>query len=173
MSRLRHMEEMLYDDKLAGDITKERYATKRADISKQIQELSDELLVADTTLVAKHHEAIDLIELSQSAYSQYNDSNLTNEARRTILSKLFSSVVYAHNSVSVTYSFLAKMIAQKSDESRQILSNQKVVNQTNKNDLVDGGHNVEEIQNSLLFPTWQGLQDDYQTYCDVTVYPKH
>lgn len=50
IARLEKMDEMLYDDKLAGDITRERYETKHADIKKQLQALRDELSVADMTL---------------------------------------------------------------------------------------------------------------------------
>jgi len=62
--------EMLYDDKLAGDISKDRYEEKHADIVKQLEDAQDELLIADTTTYSKHKDAIDLIELTQTALEQ-------------------------------------------------------------------------------------------------------
>lgn len=61
---------------------------------RRIEELSDELLVADATAESKHSEAIDLIELTQGAYDQYSDGELDNDQKRNILTKLFDSVVY-------------------------------------------------------------------------------
>ena len=119
------MEDMLYDDKLAGDITIERYESKKADIKRRIEELSDELLVADTTVESKHHEAIDLIELTQDAYDQYLGSELDNDQKRNILTKLFDSVVYESNSVSVKYSYLAGSIAKSSEEIRNKMEDKK------------------------------------------------
>ncbi len=75
-----------------------------------------------------------------------------NDAKRTVLTKLFDEIVYASNSVSVKLSFLAESIAKRSDETRQIMETQKVLNQTAKNEI---------------YPVWQGLRDDYQTYCDL------
>ena len=156
IKKLQRMEDMLYDDKLAGDITIERYESKKADIKRRIEELSDELLVADTTVESKHHEAIDLIELTQDAYDQYLGSELDNDQKRNILTKLFDSVVYENNSVSVKYSYFAESVAQKSNESRKILGGQNMLNQTNKNDLINRGQTVENFENSPLFPIWQG-----------------
>lgn len=159
IKKLQRMEDMLYDDKLAGDITIERYESKKADIKRRIEELSDELLVADTTVESKHHEAIDLIELTQDAYDQYLGSELENDQKRNILTKLFDSVVYENNSVSVKYSYFAESVAQKSNESRKILGGQNMLNQTNKNDLINRGQTVENFENSPLFPIWQGHEE--------------
>ena len=153
------MEDMLYDDKLAGDITIERYESKKADIKRRIEELSDELLVADTTVESKHHEAIDLIELTQDAYDQYLGSELDNDQKRNILTKLFDSVVYENNSVSVKYSYLAGSIAKRSEETRNKMEDEKMLNQTNKNDLINRGQTVDNFENSSFFPIWQGRQD--------------
>ena len=134
VKRLQGMEDMLYDDKLVGDITVERYQVKKQEIEQQIKELSDDLTVADATIATKHEDAIDIIELSQTAYAQYKDYNLDNEKKRTVLTKLFDSVVHANNTVSVTYSFLAQSIAKRSEKSRQIIGGKDMRNQTNKKD---------------------------------------
>jgi site-specific DNA recombinase len=156
IDRLKKMEDMLYDDKLAGDITQERYESKRVDIQKQLQDLQDELLIAGTTIAQKHNEAIDLIKLTQHAKEEYLDENLSNDEKRTILTKLFKSIVYINNSISVTYSFLADSIALKSKETREIMAVQNIVNQTNKKDPNNGGRSVDNLQLALLRPVWQG-----------------
>ena len=159
MNKLEKMDEMLYDDKLTGGITQDRYEAKHVDIKKQLEELSDQLLVSDTTIESRHNEAIDLIELTQTAYDQYVTADLTNEAKRTILTKLFDSVTFINNSLSVSYTYLAESIAQKSEKTRQIMEEQKMLNQTNKKDLINRGQTVENSRQELLFPIWQGYTE--------------
>lgn len=156
INKLEIMDEMLYDDKLTGVITPDRYETKHVGFKKQIEELSDQLLVSDATIENKHSEAIDLIELTQTAYDQYLSADLTNEAKRTILTKLFNSVIFTNNSLSVNYTYLAKSIAQKCEKTKQIMEEQKILNQTNKKDLIERGQAVENFHQELLFPVWQG-----------------
>ncbi len=156
ISRLENMLETLYDDKLAGEITKERYKAKKATIQKQLADLHDELGVADITTANKHEDAIDIMELTQTAKAQYLDSEMGNDAKRTILTKLFDSVTYANNSVSVKLSFLAESIAKRSAETRQIMETQKTLNQTTKKDPKNGGQFVKKDENISLFPVWQG-----------------
>ena len=157
--RLESMAETLYDDKLAGEITKERYEAKKATIQKQLVDLRDELSIADLTTETKHEEAIEIFELTQHAKAQYLDSEMGNDAKRTILTKLFDSVTYTNNSVSVKLSFLAESIAKRSEETRQIMETQKTLNQTTKNDLHDRGQNVENSEILPLFPVWQGHEE--------------
>ena len=47
LERLSMMDDRLYDDKLAGDITKELYEAKHKSILKQIQVAKDDLAIAD------------------------------------------------------------------------------------------------------------------------------
>lgn len=156
INKLEHMEEMLYDDKLSGEITQERYNTKKTDIRKQIEDLSDDLLVSDATVEQKHRDAIDLIELTQTAYDQYLNSDLSNDAKRTVLTKLFDEIVYANNTVSVKYSFLANSIAEKVKITKEIMEDKAMLNQTNKKDLTNRGQNAENFNQELLFSAWQG-----------------
>ena len=150
------MAETLYDDKLSGEITKERYETKKVDIQKQLAELRDQLSLADVTTQTVHDNAIEIIELTQHAKAQYTDSEMSNDAKRTILTKLFDSVVYANNSVSVKLTFLAESIAKKSNETRQIIEKQKILNQTGDNEQFNRGlKSTKDLENEI-FPAWQG-----------------
>lgn len=156
ITRLENMAEMLYDDKLAGEITKERYDAKKADIQKQITELRDQLGVAAATTQEAHEDAVEIMELTQHAKAQYTDVDMGNDAKRTILTKLFDEVVYMSGSVSVKLSFLAESIAKRSDETRQIMETQKVLNQTAENEEINRGiENKIDLKNEI-YPVWQG-----------------
>lgn len=104
---------MLYGDKLAGDITPERYESKHESIQEQIQLTRDELAVADATSASKHQEAVDLIRLTQTSKDQYLADEMPNEAKRSILTELFESVTLKDNSVSVKFTFFAESVAHK------------------------------------------------------------
>ena len=154
--RLIKMDEMLYDDKLSGDITKDRYESKHADIIKQIEQSNDELLIANETSQEMHNKAISLIKLTQSAKDQYSNNDLSNEAKRTILTELFDSAVYRDSTLSVRYTEFVESIAKRSHESKRILKEANMVNRTNKKDPNNGGQSVEKAQIELLCPLWQG-----------------
>ncbi len=113
ITRLQKMDEMLYDDKLAGEITKERYETKHADIAKQLEDLKDELLVADTEIEDQNQKSIDILRLMQSAKGEFLSQNLTNDQKRAILTELFSDIILKDNTLSVNLTFLAQNMAEK------------------------------------------------------------
>ena len=156
LSRLEKMDEMLYDDKLAGEVTKERYDSKHADILKQIEQLKDDLIIADSTSSEKHQQVINLIKLTQTAKDEYLSENLTNEQKRTILAELFESVDYEDNSISVKLTKFVKSIEEKVYISKQLLKEAKMNCRTNKNDPINRGQTVENAQLKLLCPVWQG-----------------
>ena len=159
---------MLYDDKLAGEITKERYYAKKADIQKQLTELRDQLGVAATTTQETHEDAVEIMELTQHAKAQYTDADMGNDAKRTVLTKLFNEIVYVGGSVSVKLSFLAESIVRRSDETRQIMETQKVLNQTAKNDENNRGKINKKDLNTEIYPVWQGYMDEDRTFYSVS-----
>ena len=159
ITRLEKMDEMLYDDKLAGDITKERYETKHTDIAKQVEELKEELLVADATSETKHREAIGLIQLTQHAKEQYLDTDLANDDKRTILTELFESVTYISNSVSVKYTKFVEMIAEKSAISKEIMEDIEMLNRTSDNSKSNSSQETKNNAEIALRPVWQGHEE--------------
>ena len=159
ISRLENMAETLYDDKLAGEITKDRYDAKKATIQKQLTDLWDELSIADVTTENRHEDAVEIIELTQTAKAQYEDSEMGNDAKRTVLTKLFDSVTYANNSVSVKLSFLAESITKRSAETRQIMETRKTLNQIGESKQINRGViNKKDLENEI-FPVWQGHEE--------------
>lgn len=156
IDRLTRMDDALYDDKLAGIITQERFETKRKDIADQLQTAKDDLLLADTTSEQRHNEAIDLIKLTQTAKEQYLDDNMSNEAKRSILTELFDSVILKDNSISVKYSFFAQSVADKCIKTKQILQEANMLNRTNKKDPNYRGQSSQKDELLPLYPVWQG-----------------
>ena len=159
IDRLAKMDEMLYDDKLASEITKERYELKHADIQKQVEKAKDELLIAEETSIDIHRKAIDLIKLTQSAKYEYSSDDLANEAKRTILTELFDSVIFKDNSLSVKYTKFVEAIASRNQKTKQIIKEAEMNNRTNKKDPDNRGHFNEKAQIELLFPVWQGHEE--------------
>lgn len=166
------MDDMLYDDKLAGDISKERYEAKHKDIQEQLQTAKDDLLIADTTVAQRHDEAISLIKLTQTAKDEYLGADMSREEKRSILTELFESVTLKDNSVSVKYTFFAQSVAKRSSKTREILGGVNMFNRTDENDQNNRGEfNKKDLKNEI-YPVWQGLKDDYQTYCGIVSFSK-
>ncbi len=118
--KLERMDEMLYDDKLSGDVSPERYKQKHEAFLKEIDELKNRKGGIDPRYQQKYMNGIKLIELSQVAKAQYLDPKLSNDDRRDILTKLFYKMVIKDGIVSVKYTKLMQAIAHKSSLSRRI-----------------------------------------------------
>jgi len=123
ISRLNKMDEMLYDDKLSGDVSIERYKEKHAAFQEEIDELKNKLGGVDEAYKAKYMEGISIIELTQVAKKQFLDPNIDNDDKQSILTKLFESITLENDSVSVKYTKLAQAIARKSGQTRRIYAN--------------------------------------------------
>ncbi len=119
IDRLTRMSNELYDDKLAGDITRELYDTKRAQLTAQQAELE----AKRNTILERGSNDLEqrlaLLNLSQKAAELYQTRSV--EQKRVIITKLFSRITSYNGSVSVKYSKFAEVIAEKSLKTRQIL----------------------------------------------------
>lgn len=118
--RLQQMDDMLYDDKLTGDISVERYKEKHNAFQDEISELKNKLGGIDEGYKDKYMQGISIIELSQLAKEQFLDPNIDNSEKRVILTKLFENITVEDGSISVKYTKLAKAIARKSGQTRRI-----------------------------------------------------
>lgn len=120
IERLTRMDSDLYDDKLAGDITKETYQTKHATFMEQLSALR----AKQDTLEHKVNkndlpQRLALLKLTQKAAELYQTRTI--DQKRVILTKLFSSFTYRDGAVSVTYSKFASVIANKTLKTKEIL----------------------------------------------------
>ena len=123
INRINRMEEQLYDDKLAGEITRDKYEAKKAVFTDERTSLEDNkasiVINAETTI----EKRIVVLRLSQKAAEIY--SKRTSDQKRLIISKLFSNLSISSGSLSVNFSNFTEAIAQRAEKSRQIIGVQK------------------------------------------------
>ncbi len=121
IERIKRMDEVLYDDKLAGVISEERFRTKHESFTSEINDLLRQKGGISQTYKQKYMAGIAAIELSQDAKRLFTDENTSNDDKRIILTKLFAGISLKNNSVSVTYTKLTQAIARNSGLSKEIL----------------------------------------------------
>ena len=71
ISRIERMDETLYDDKLSGEISKEKYEQKHQQFAAQKDALERELSKIDTTASQNLDQKLVLLELTQKAAELY------------------------------------------------------------------------------------------------------
>jgi len=121
IGRIKRMDDVLYDDKLAGFISSERYQEKHKSFIDEINTLQKQKGGISQEYETKYMNGISEIELSQDAKQLFSDKDVSNDDKRIILTKLFKSISLKDNSVSVTYTKLAQAIARNSGLSKEIL----------------------------------------------------
>ncbi len=120
IDRLVRMDSDLYDNKLAGDITKDVYQTKHAMFLEQLNELrSKQGAVEDKVNKNDLPQRLVLLKLTQKPAELHRTRTI--EQKRAILTKLFTSFTYSDGSVSVIYSRFASVIANKTLKTKEIL----------------------------------------------------
>lgn len=153
--RYETMMETLYDDKLAGDISPDKYQEKRQKFTAQITslKLQADKLSTDNTQSAIE-EAIGIVKLTQEAAHRYTKVN--DEEKREIITKLFNNLTASEETTSVTYTKLVGFVAEKSEKTRQLLMHSRTRHQTQKNDPINWGHPADD---PTLRSVWQGWRD--------------
>jgi hypothetical protein len=119
LKRIDTMDETLYDDKLSGEISKERYEEKHGQFMKQKAELESQLTNIDASMGERLEQRLIILELSQKAADLYVKK--TPEQKRLIISKLFEKLTLKGGVVSVKYSKFAEAIADKVQKTRNLL----------------------------------------------------
>lgn len=123
INRLKRMEDILYDDKLAGEITVEKYKGKQANFNEQRTALETEFATLKADKTNNLDQRIFLLELTQKAAEIYGTR--TPEQKRLLISKLFSSISNTKHGVSVKYTKSAEVIAQKSLQTQELIGGLK------------------------------------------------
>ena len=59
------------------------------------------------------------------------------------------------------------LIAKYSSKTRELLGTRKSNDRTFTNSENNRGQNNEKSAENALYPLWQGLKDDYRTYCGI------
>lgn len=154
LSRIDHMDETLYDDKLAGDISKERYETKHEQLMSEKNSLLEQLGKLEASQKADFEGGLTVLELSQKAAQIY--AGKVPEQKRVIVTELFESLLANGDALSVKYTKFTRAIAKKTEETVQFLEGQKMANRTFEKALatsVSEGNSELETQ---LRSIWQG-----------------
>lgn len=121
IARIKRMDDVLYDDKLVGLISAERYLAKHAAFESDLKGLEKQKGGISQQYEEKYMRGISEIELSQDAKRLLIDTNVANDEKRIILTKLFKKISLKDDIVSVTYTKLAQAIALKSGQTKEIL----------------------------------------------------
>lgn len=119
IDRLNRMDSELYDDKLAGEISKDTYVLKHVQFKEQLTELHDQLDKATDGHSHTTEQRAVLLELSQKAAELFRTRNTIQ--KRVIITKLFSSITSKNGIVSVKYTKFAEVVAQKTLQTKEIL----------------------------------------------------
>jgi DNA invertase Pin-like site-specific DNA recombinase len=123
LARIGSMDETLYDDKLSGDISKERYDEKHAQFMTQKADIESQLETIDASMSERLEQRLVIFELSQKAADLY--AKKTPEQKRLIISKLFEKLTLKGGAISVKYSKFAEAIADKVQITCNLMETQK------------------------------------------------
>lgn len=120
IDRLVRMDSDLYDDKLAGDITKDIYLTKHAAFMEQLNELCNKQSAIEHK-VNKNDlpQRLALLKLTQMAAELYQTRTI--DQKWVILTKLFTSFTYSDGALSVNYIKFAAVVANNTLKTKEIL----------------------------------------------------
>jgi site-specific DNA recombinase len=110
LDRLTRMDNELYDDKLAGDIAKEKYDEKHGDFMAQRGELEEKREKVDASIAQGLEQRLVILELAQKAAAIYQTK--TPDQKRLIITKLFANITANNGFVSVTYTNFSRAIAE-------------------------------------------------------------
>lgn len=157
IARLERMEETLYDDKLAGLISPEKYLTKRQQLIQEKNDLSDQLDRLDESSALQAEYGMTLLELSQKAAEIY--PNKTIEQKRLILSEIFHSITASGDTLSVKLTKLAEVIAEKVVETNDMLNGPKGDERELENDQNNGGETKKTNLQNEIRSSWLGRRD--------------
>lgn len=123
IDRIDRMDDSLYEDKLAGDITREKYKEKHEQYMNQREELATRLGKTEQASSRRLEQQLVLLELSQKAAQLYPKK--TAEQKRFIVSKLFSELTISRGSLSVKYTDFVNVIAERVQITRNLMEMQK------------------------------------------------
>ena len=170
LARIERMEEVLYDDKLAGLISPEKYLTKHQQLTREKKGVSDELESLDSSIALRVEYGLALLELSQQATKIYKNKSV--EQKRLIMSEMFHSIETSGSVLSVTYTRLALAIAEKAQVTKDLLTAAESDEREAKGDPDNRGDDGHSGTENEIHSLWQEFVDNYRTFtaeieCDL------
>lgn len=119
IERISRMDEVLYDDKLSGEISPNRYREKHDELMTQKAELEQQLNGVEDDYGQRLDQRLVILELTQKAAEIF--TRKSPDQKRLIITKLFKDLTYDEGNVSVTYTNFAKLIAEKVQLTKKII----------------------------------------------------
>ncbi len=154
IERIKSMDEALYDDKLAGIITQERYEAKHQAFEDEIETLELAMASFDNSVTERKKRGIYMLELSQRAAKYYDEKD--SDEKRQILIELFENIMFSNDSVSVKLKDRAELIAKYSSITRDSMKTPISSDRTFTNSENNRGQKDEKSAEKALYPIWQG-----------------
>lgn len=123
IERINRMDDGLYDDKLAGDITQAKYEEKHTLFAEERKSLQDKLEKLDQSASLRLEHTLVLLELSQRAAELYRQKSP--ERKRVIISKLLKELTVTKGAVNVQYTNFTEVVAEKVLLTQKIMEKRK------------------------------------------------
>lgn len=111
IDRIKRMDDSLYEDKLAGEITPSQYSEKHQRFSEEMARLSSKLSKLGQSFTRQLERNLAILKLSQKAARLYQDKS--SDQKRLIVSLLFGDLTLRGGELTVTYTKLTEAIADK------------------------------------------------------------
>jgi len=119
LKRIERMDDNLYDDKLAGVISNDKYTQKHDQLMKDQDDLYTQLKAIDFSESMQVEQKVAILKLSQKASQIYQLKSSTE--KRLIISKLFSNLTLKEGCLSVTYTKFVYVLAGKVQETINLM----------------------------------------------------
>ncbi len=119
LKRIERMDDNLYDDKLAGIISNDKYTQKHDQLMKDQDDLYTQLKAIDFSESMQVIQKVAILKLSQKAAQIYQLKSSTE--KRLIISKLFSNLTLKEGCLSVTYTKFVYVLAGKVQETINLM----------------------------------------------------
>lgn len=123
IERIERMDDRLYDDKLAGEISQEKYEAKHGEFREQKAKLQGQLQAIDKSAGNRLDQTLVLLELSQRAAEIYAERSP--QQKRLIITKLFQNMILEGDSLSVGYTDFTGIIARNVVETKKLIGGTK------------------------------------------------
>lgn len=123
IDRIKRMDDGLYEDKLAGEITPGQYSEKHQRFVEELNALNGKLTKLDESFTRQLERNIAILKLSQKASEIFKTK--TPEQKRLIITLLFGDLTLKGGELVVTYTELTEAIAEKVFKTRKIMEAEK------------------------------------------------
>lgn len=123
LERVNRMDDSLYDDKLAGEISQTKYEEKHSLFMEERKAFNEKLEGLDQSIALHLEHTLVLLELSQKAAELY--CKKSPEQKRIIISKLFKQLTIKEGDIDVQYTNLTEVITEKVLLTQKIMKERK------------------------------------------------